>query len=455
VKSQPPPRSESQSPEIKGRPPVPPPELRWPHWINIFLGAWLVASPFALGYRSPGLIWSDWISGLLLLLLGGLSLSRRAGSLARWSICLVGLWLLFAPLVFWAPTAAAYTNNTLVGALAILFAVIVPGAPGNAVQPGPDIPPGWSYNPSTWLQRSPIIALALVSFLLSRYLAAYQLHHIEAAWDPFFGQGTRKVLDSEVSRAWPVSDAGLGAVSYLVEALSGGIGNQRRWRTMPWVVALFGVLVVPLGIISIVLVILQPLAVGAWCTLCLVTAVLMLVMIAPSLDEIVATGQYLWQCRREGQPFWRTFWRGGAGGVPDESARTARAPSHDSHAGRIVAAIGVGSVPWNLLLSAALGIWLMAAPALLGSHGGAAASDHLVGPLVVTFAVIAWGEISRPVRYLNILLALWIIGAPWLLGGATAGAQWNALLVGVALIGLSLPRGSVREQYGNWNRFIV
>jgi hypothetical protein len=62
----------------------------------------------------------------------------------------------------------------------------------------------------------------------------------------------------------------------------------------------------------------------------------------------------------------------------------------------------VNHVPWNLLLCTALGIWLMAAPAVLGARGAAANSDHLAGALVVTWAVIAYGEIVRPVRLLNI-----------------------------------------------------
>jgi hypothetical protein len=98
---------------------------------------------------------------------------------------------------------------------------------------GPDTPPGWSYNPSDWIQRGPIIAMAFVGFFLSRYLAAYQLGHIAYPWDPFFGDDTRRVLDSEVSKAWPISDAGLGAVSYMLEALSGLMGGKNRWRTMP------------------------------------------------------------------------------------------------------------------------------------------------------------------------------------------------------------------------------
>jgi hypothetical protein len=33
-----------------------------------------------------------------------------------WICCFVGVWLTFAPVLFWAPTAAAYLNDTIVGA---------------------------------------------------------------------------------------------------------------------------------------------------------------------------------------------------------------------------------------------------------------------------------------------------------------------------------------------------
>jgi len=79
--------------------------------------------------------------------------------------------LLFAPLVFWAPTAASYSNDTLVGMLVVAFAVLAPGMPmarGMSMEPGPDVPRGWTYNPSRWPQRAPIIVLAMVGFFLAR-----------------------------------------------------------------------------------------------------------------------------------------------------------------------------------------------------------------------------------------------------------------------------------------------
>jgi hypothetical protein len=325
--------------------------------------------------------------------------------------------------------------------------------------PGPDTPPGWSYNPSGWFQRGPIIAMAFVGFFLSRYLAAYQLGHIAAPWDPFFGDGTRRVLDSEVSTAWPVSDAGLGAVSYMLEALSGLMGGRNRWRTMPWMVLMFGVLVVPLGVVSIVLVMLQPIAVEAWCTLCLITAGAMLVMIAPAIDELVAMAQFLAGARREGKPLWHTFWVGGTleqykTGGPAASPAATRWQQRSAFA-TIIGGMDLKNVPWTLPASAALGMWLMAAPAVLGISGTAADSHYLAGALVVTWAVIAFGEATRPVRLFNIPLGLWIAAAPWLLSGATGASRWLDLLIGALLIAMSLRRGRIEEQFGSWNRYLT
>jgi hypothetical protein len=435
----------------------------WRDFSNVTLGGWLIASPFTLGYRDAAMVWNDVLSGIVIAALGVLTLWPRF-DLARWALCFSGIWLLFAPLVFWAADASAYANDTLVGALVIAFSVLIPMMPSRAhhevmMAPGPDTPPGWSYNPSDWFQRGPIVAMAFLGFFLSRYLAAYQLGHIPYPWDPWFGDGTRRVLDSEISRAWPISDAGLGAVSYMIEALSGLMGGRNRWRTMPWMVLMFAVLVVPLGIVSIVLVILQPVAVGAWCTLCLITAAAMLIMISPAIDEVVAMGQFLAGGRREGKPFWHTFWVGGTleqyqTSSPAESPAATRWEQR-SQAARIFAALDLKNVPWTLLVSAALGGWLMAAPAVLGVTGPAADSNHLAGALVVTWAVIAFGEVARPARLLNIPMGMWIAVAPWLLSGTTDLSRWADLIVGALLIVLSLRRGRIEEQFGSWNRYLI
>jgi uncharacterized membrane protein len=422
----------------------------WPYAANAALGAWLATAPAAVIPHPPALVWSDVTSGALIVLLSGLACSPRF-RWAPWAVAGVGLWLMTAPLVFWAPTAAAYATDTLVGALVFTFAVLVPGTPGTRDLPGPDVPPRWTYNPSAWPQRAGIIALALVQFFVARHLAAYQLRHIDGVWDPFFGDGTRRVLDSDVSRAFPVSDAGLGAVTYLLEALAGVLGGTRRWRTTPWAVLLFGVLVVPVGVVSIVLVVLQPLAVGAWCTLCLVTAGLTVFMISPAVDEVVATGQFLLRARREGRPFWRAFWLGGT----DASAGAGRPVEGHSLPRELAGGMELNSVPWNLVVCAALGVWLMAAPAALGVTGPAAANELLVGALVTTFAVIGFGETSRAARWVNVPLGLWLAVAPWVLSGASAPARWTDVATGAAVVLLSLRRGPVEGRFGGWDRYVV
>ena len=67
---------------------------------------------------------------------------RRAGAVVAASSFSLAL------LELWAPLAAAYTNATLVGALVIALAVLVPMMPGMSMagmMGGPDIPPGWAY----------------------------------------------------------------------------------------------------------------------------------------------------------------------------------------------------------------------------------------------------------------------------------------------------------------------
>jgi len=418
------------------------------HWVHIAvmpLGAWLIFSPAALAYSSPALAWSDMISGALVIAFATLSMRRLAW--APWANALVGLWVAFAPLLFWAPTPAAYANDTLVGMLITAFSVIIPM---RSVMPGPEVPPGWTYNPSTWAQRAPVIVLATLSFFLSRYMASFQLGHIPSAWDPFFGGGTEMVLTSAVSRAFPVSDAGLGAYTYVLELLSAVMGDARRWRTMPWMVAMFGVVVVPLGITSTVLVMLQPIAVGAWCTLCLITALFMLIMVAVSLDEIVAMIQFLIIGKRAGRSTWRLFWTGGDLPRPVEDFGLTRRPAHG-----LAGMLWGASFSWALLASAVLGVWVVAAPWIFGTRGPAFTFESMLGALAVVIAFVAWAEVTRAVRLLNVLIGLTVAVGIWFLADVSLAARVSALVAGLLLIGLSVPRGPLRDRYGGWDPLIV
>jgi nucleoside-diphosphate-sugar epimerase/uncharacterized membrane protein len=427
----------------------------WAHFLNMGMGTWLMSSPPILGYQQQSMVVSDLLSGIAVFLFSLLSLSPRM-AWARFANAAVGLWLLFAPLVFWTNEPSAYLNDTLTGSLVIGFSLLVRPMPGVGLLAdlrGPDIPPGWNYSPSAWMQRIPIIFLAFIGLYISRYLAAYQMGHIPYAWDPYFGSGTERIITSEVSKAWPVPDAGLGAVTYLLEILTGIIGGRARWRTMPWLVVLFGVMIVPLGAVSIFFIIIQPILLGTWCTLCLTAAAAMLIQIPYSVDELIATGQFLAERHKKGKSVLLAFFRG------DTMEGGSKAESEDFQGSlwRIIQDMLAGGVnlPWSLLLSIVLGIGLMCTRLIFGTTGAQADSDHLIGCLVITVSITALAEAARPARFLNIVLAIVLMAAPLMLDGGSALADWSGAAAGLALIFLSIPRGRIENGYGNWSRYLV
>ncbi|MBL8071946.1 MAG: vitamin K epoxide reductase family protein [Nitrospira sp.] len=171
-------------------------------------------------------------------------------------------------------------------------------------------PPGWTYNPSSWSERLWLIGVAILGFLISGYLGLYQWGILDSVWEPWFGRGSETVLHSPLSRVLPVPDAILGAMAYGIDAVAGAVGGTTRWKTMPWMVVLFGLAVGPLGLVSVLLVTAQPLLLHAWCTLCLLSAVISVVMIGPAMDEVLASLQVLKRAKEQRKAVWTTFWKG-------------------------------------------------------------------------------------------------------------------------------------------------
>ncbi len=174
--------------------------------------------------------------------------------------------------------------------------------------------PPFDYNPSSWSQRIPIAVIASFGVVISTYLALYEWGLIDGVWDPIFGVQSEQVLTSSVAKTmhywFVIPDAALGAIAYLGDAILGLAGGTRRWQHRPWMVILFGIDVIPLGIVSAVLVALQGAVVGAWCFLCLVTAVISLTLVYFAYDEVWASITYLyrvWKHTRSTKLLWRAF----------------------------------------------------------------------------------------------------------------------------------------------------
>jgi len=140
-------------------------------------------------------------------------------------------------------------------------------------------------NPSAWSHRLPVMVLALVGCGLAGYLALYQLHLTTSVWDPLFGSASsEKVL----TWARPIPDAALGAAAYLVEAVLTALGDEHRYRTNPRLVLVFGIVLAGLAATSLVLIVMQVLAVHALCSLCLLSAAISFINAWLGYPEVMA-----------------------------------------------------------------------------------------------------------------------------------------------------------------------
>ncbi len=448
----------------------------WVYWLVVILGFWVLVSPLTFNYglnpfqpsggrsvwldltgRVQAMRWSDMISGVLLIIFGYRSLTPNR-PVSVWLCCFVGIWLSMAPLIFWSPSALAYMNDTLVGALVMGLTVLIPGMPNMVMymKMGAEVPPGWSYNPSSWPQRWIMIVTGFVGWMVSRYLAAYQLGYIDSVWDPFFGSSL-EVLDSAMSHALPVSDAGLGSLAYTFEFLMGFMGSAARWRTMPWMVTFFGILVIPLGLVHIFLVISQPVLVGAWCFMCIVPAVIMLPMLPLEGDEVIAMFQYMKKAKQKGESLWHVFWFGGSLDHMDKDERSPALVKFPEEKNSVFqASIRGMSFPWTLTVSMLLGMGLMFAPDIFGDtiQSSSATVNHLGGALLVVVSVISMGEVFRIGRYLNVLIGLVIAIGIWFTDYPVVGLAITSTVAGLAAAALAIPKGVQKEHYGGWDTYV-
>ena len=106
---------------------------------------------------------------------------------------------------------------------------------------------------------------------------------------------------------------------------------------------------------------------------------------------------------------------------------------------------------WPRLINIVIGLWLMAAPAVLRYDGIASDHDRIVGPIIASLACIAIWETTRGLRWGNLLIGAWMLLAPWLLW-FPADATTSTMLSGGAVAALSLVRGKLKHRFdGGWN----
>lgn len=99
------------------------------------------------------------------------------------------------------------------------------------------------------------------------------------------------------------------------------------------------------------------------------------------------------------------------------------------------------------ILNILTGLGLMAAPAIFTFNKVAADNNHIVGPLVITFAVISLWEINRNVRLFNIITGLWLVLSPFILNFSKPAFKID-ILSGIAVVLFSLYTDNKKNRYG-------
>jgi len=107
---------------------------------------------------------------------------------------------------------------------------------------------------------------------------------------------------------------------------------------------------------------------------------------------------------------------------------------------------------WAQIINVAIGLWLMIAPSALDLEKEAADSDHVTGPIIVTFALIAISESVRNIRHVNLIPGFWLLMAPWFLGYDQNTGIISDMAAGLLVILLSRVEGTLKYTFGGgWN----
>lgn len=103
------------------------------------------------------------------------------------------------------------------------------------------------------------------------------------------------------------------------------------------------------------------------------------------------------------------------------------------------------AINWSSGLNLLLGVWLFISPWVVPYVAPEARwNDLIVGAAIVLFSWIRLVNRSRAgvPSWINVLLGLWLIIAPFALRYVTNGQRWDSIIVGVIVIAFALTSAS-------------
>lgn len=102
---------------------------------------------------------------------------------------------------------------------------------------------------------------------------------------------------------------------------------------------------------------------------------------------------------------------------------------------------------WAQVINVFIGLALIFMPSLLSFTTTEANVNHIIAPLVVTFALTAVSEFVRNVRWLNIVCGLGLIVCVFVFSFHTTPMIID-ILAAIIIIALSMVKGTIKKSYG-------
>lgn len=92
------------------------------NWVNVLLGAWIIISPFVLGFSNQTAItWNNVATGAAIFLLALSRSGRNYG--ASVLVVLLGIWMIVSPFVLRASGPIPIRENVILGILVAIIAL--------------------------------------------------------------------------------------------------------------------------------------------------------------------------------------------------------------------------------------------------------------------------------------------------------------------------------------------